>query len=439
MTDVDALIAPRPLLMVEATGDPRDAVAGKQKRHELISKLYAVSEAADRTQFAIFDEPHGYGETIRQGAYRWLSRWLRGAEPAASDLREEPIVLEPDSALSCTTTGQVKTSLGGETVSSLNRAEPARISDREPLPASREAWLAWRSRLRAEVESRIALSGAKSALQPRTLDREDRGSYILEKVVYYSEPEVYVPAVLLLPKSGSAMPAVVFANEGGKTAPGVVDNYLRPLAESGVAVLAIDPRGTGETAPAGNMENSYRSFTGDQESQFMYDALSVGTTLLGMRTRDVLGGVDYLRSRSGIDKKRISLLGQGSAGLPVLHAAALDENVRGAAITGALATYSAIVDHEIYTHRYVMFTPGVLRKYDLPDVAALVAPRPLVLINAVDQAQRPLDAERATEVFAPAGKIFDIAGARTGLRVVRAIAASDILDQYRALATMPVR
>jgi hypothetical protein len=156
----------------------------------------------------------------------------------------------------------------------------------------------------------------------------------------------------------------------------------------------------------------------------MYDSLRVGATPVGMRTRDVLRGVDYLRSRSSIDGNRISLVGQGSAGLPVLHAAALDETVRGAAITGTLATYSAIVDHEIYAHRYVMFTPGVLRKYDLPEVAALVAPR-------------PLDAERATAVFAPAGKIFDIAGARTGLRVVRAMAASDILDQYRALATMP--
>jgi dienelactone hydrolase len=274
-------------------------------------------------------------------------------------------------------------------------------------------------------------------LQPRTLDRVDRGSYILEKVVYYSEPDVYVPTLLLLPKTGSAMPAVVFVNEGGKTAPGVVDNYLRPLAESGVAVLAIDPRGTGETSPAGNTENSYRSFTGDHESRFMYDALSVGATPLGMRVRDVLRGVDYLRSRSEIDAKRIALIGQGSAGLTVLHAAALDETVGGAAVTSTLATYSAIVDHEIYTQRYVMFTPGVLRKYDLPDVAALVAPRPLLFINAVDHAQRPLDAERAAEVFAPAGKIFDIAGARAGLRVVRVIAASDILEQYRSLATMP--
>jgi hypothetical protein len=233
------------------------------------------------------------------------------------------------------------------------------------------------------------------------------------------------------------MPAVVFANEGGKTAPGVVDNYLRPLAESGVAVLAIDPRGTGETAPAGNTENSYRSFTGDHESRFLYDSLAVGATPLGMRTRDVLRGVDYLRSRSDIDAKRISVIGQGSAGLPVLHAMALDDTVRGAAITGTLATYAAIVDHEIYTHRYVTFTPGALRKYDLPDVAALVAPRPLVIINAVDEAQRPLDAERAAEVFAPGGKIFDIAGARTGLRVIRALTASDILEHYRALAMMP--
>jgi len=433
MMDVDALIAPRPLMMVEATGDPRAGVAAKQKRHELISRLYTISQAAERTSFAIFDEPHGYGEAIRQGAYRWLSRWLRGVEPAAADLEEQPIVLESDAALACTTTGQVKTALGGETVFSLNRAEAARIRDREPLPAGPEAWPDWRERLRAEVASRIALTRAGTPLQPRTLDRADRGSYALEKVIYYSEPDVYVPAVLLLPKTSNTVPAVVFVNEAGKTAPGVVDNYLRPLAESGVAVLAIDPRGTGETAPAGNAENSYRAFTADHESRLMYDSLSTGATPLGMRTRDVLRAVDYLRSRSGIDQKRIALIGQGSAGLPVLHAAALDESVRAAAITNCLASYAAIVDHEIYTIRYAMFTPGVLRKYDLADVAALVAPRPLTVINPVDQMQRPLDPDRAAEMYKPTARIFDLAGARPGLSVVSALSAADILTHYRAL------
>ncbi len=138
-----------------------------------------------------------------------------------------------------------------------------------------------------------------------------------------------------------------------------------------------------------------------------------------------------LRSkRSGIDKKRISLLGQGSAGLPVLYAAALDENVRGAAITGAPGD---LLGHrgsrDLHASLCDVHAWSVAQIRSRRTWRALVAPRPLVLINAVDHAQRPLDAERATEVFAPAGKIFDIAGARTGLRMVRAIAASDILDQ----------
>src|SRR5262249_24304881 len=158
-----------------------------------------------------------------------------------------------------------------------------------------------------------------------------------------------------------------------------------------------DPRGSGETAPAHNPESSYRYFTADNESRFLYDALSAGATPLGMRTRDVLRAIDYLRSRSGIDPARISVIGQGSAGLAALHAAALDDKARSAAISGALVSYAAIVDNEIYTHRYSWFTPGVLRKYDLPDVAALVAPRPLVIINAVDHMQRPLEPERAAK------------------------------------------
>jgi dienelactone hydrolase len=292
---------------------------------------------------------------------------------------------------------------------------------------------------RAEVEQRIALNHADSPLDAHTLDREGHDSYTFEKLVYYSEPEVYIPAVLFLPKSSQAAPAVVFVSDAGKTGPGVVDSYLRPLAESGVAVLAIDPRGTGETAPAHNPESSYRYFTADNESRFLYDALGAGATPLGMRTRDVLRAIDYLRSRPGIDSARISVIGQGSAGLAALHAAALDDKVRSAAISGTLVSYAAIVDNEIYTHRYSWFTPGVLRKYDLPDVAALVAPRPLVVINAVDHMQRPLEPERAAESYASTAKIFDLAGAGASFRSVSAGSAAEILEQYRAVFQTPKR
>ena len=123
------------------------------------------------------------------------------------------------------------------------------------------------------------------------------------------------------------------------------------------------------------------------------------------RRQDCAGSCRQLSASAG-GKRCLTCCVEWVSGLPVFNAAALDETMRGPVITGTLPTYSAIVDHEIYTHRYVMFTPGVLRKYDLPEVAALVAPLPLVSINPVDQAQRPLDAERAAVITKSGTKQF---------------------------------
>jgi hypothetical protein len=59
-----------------------------------------------------------------QEAYKWLSRWWLSEAPAPDSLVEAPAPLEPESALNCTTTGQIRTALGGETVLSLSGAEP---------------------------------------------------------------------------------------------------------------------------------------------------------------------------------------------------------------------------------------------------------------------------------------------------------------------------
>jgi dienelactone hydrolase len=433
--DVDALIAPRPLLMIEATGDPRGGVLAKQKRHQVVSHLYEISEASERTRFLITEEPHGYGETIRRAAYEWLSRWLAGSTPAPATLQEERAVLESEAALTCTVTGQVKTALGGETVFSLNAAEGARLRDREAVPQKRENIAEWQRRLRGEVSEKLALKSSRSPVNARQLGRVDKGSYVLEKVVYYSEPEVYVPGLLFLPKAQGPRPAVIFVNEGGKTAGNVIEKYLRPLAEAGTAVLAIDPRGTGETAPPGvNRERNYRGFVHDDETSLTYESLGAGVTMLGMRTYDVLRALDYLETRSDVDRSRISAIGHGSAGLLVLHAAALDERIRSVTSLGALVSYAAIVEHEIYAHRPSLFPPSVLSKYDLPELAALVAPRPLLLLNAVDQVHQRVELDRVAQTYRPTSRIFDLLRANSAFRIQHAASSQEIVESYRKQA-----
>ncbi|MGH9662670.1 MAG: alpha/beta hydrolase [Bryobacteraceae bacterium] len=429
--DVDALIAPRPLLMIEATGDPRAGVLAKQKRHQVVSHLYDISQASERTQFLITEEPHGYGESIRRAAYEWLSRWLEGRAPDAARLQEERAPLEPEAALACTTTGQVKTALGGETVFSLNRAEAARLGDRTPPPSNREGWMEWRRRLRDDVRARISLETSQTPLNARQLGHADKGAYILEKVVYYSDPEVYVPGLLFLPKGEKPRPAILFVNEGGKIAEGVVEKYLRPLVAAGNVVFSIDPCGTGETAATTNRERNYRGFVHDDESRLTYDALGAGLTVLGVRTRDVLRALDYLQTRPEIDASRISAIGHGSAGVLVLHAAAFDERIRSMASMGALVSYASVVENEIYAHRASLFPRAGLTKYDLPELAALIAPRPLLLLNAVDQVHRPVEIERAAGIYSSTRKLYELLGAARVFRIDHAASVAEALQHYR--------
>ena len=106
IADIDLLIAPRPLLMIEATGDPRPGVLAKQQRHEAIASAYQALGAADKTRFLIAEGPHGYGENMRQAAYAWLSRWWRSQTPAAENLSEPRTAMEPESALYSTKIGR---------------------------------------------------------------------------------------------------------------------------------------------------------------------------------------------------------------------------------------------------------------------------------------------------------------------------------------------
>lgn len=48
MTDVDSLIVPRPMMMLEASKGPRTEVEARQKRHEILARLYHLYRAGER-------------------------------------------------------------------------------------------------------------------------------------------------------------------------------------------------------------------------------------------------------------------------------------------------------------------------------------------------------------------------------------------------------
>src|SRR5688572_30889114 len=89
--EIAATIAPRPLLMVSATGDWTSNTL--EREYPAVRALYALQGAADRVHAVRFDAPHNYNRESREAVYAWMARWLQNA-PA--DVRREERAFTPD-------------------------------------------------------------------------------------------------------------------------------------------------------------------------------------------------------------------------------------------------------------------------------------------------------------------------------------------------------
>jgi hypothetical protein len=75
-------------------------------------------------------------------------------------------------------------------------------------------------------------------------------------------------------------------------------------------------------------------------------------------------------------------VGDGPHGVIALFAAALNERVRGVALLNTVTDYRSLAVAERYTQPFGIYAYGLLREFDLPEVASAVGPRPVLLLNA---------------------------------------------------------
>jgi len=90
--ELSATIAPRPLLMVSATGDwTKDTL---RLEYPAMQKYFALVGAPERVHAVQFDFPHNYNRQSREAVYAWMARWLKGA-PSDVKVEEKPFTPEP--------------------------------------------------------------------------------------------------------------------------------------------------------------------------------------------------------------------------------------------------------------------------------------------------------------------------------------------------------
>jgi dienelactone hydrolase len=263
-------------------------------------------------------------------------------------------------------------------------------------------WARWRQELRGTVEE--LLGGVPPATQPpfaEQLARHDEDGYTRLHLAIRGRDGVETPAYLLVPHgipAGQRRPAVLALHGHGYGKGEVVGDpgtgseqaraerrahivahnydYARRYAQMGFVVLAPDARGFGERAE------------GSEQGCHVPGVISLflGQPIAGQRLRDDMAALDYLVSLPEVDGERVGCAGLSEGGKRTLYLAALDDRVKAAVISGYYSTLKGAVGEwdKLSGWDICNYVPGLLRYADYPDLAALIAPRPLLIENATD-------------------------------------------------------
>jgi dienelactone hydrolase len=106
-----------------------------------------------------------------------------------------------------------------------------------------------------------------------------------------------------------------------------------------------------------------------------------GHSWMGVTLAEDLRVMDYLFSRTEVDPARVACLGQSMGGFRATHLVGLDGRYSAAVVSGWMSSYEEMLRDGLHAFSPPMVMPGLYPLMDLPDVASMLAPNPLMAIN----------------------------------------------------------
>ena len=276
------------------------------------------------------------------------------------------------------------------------------------VPTTRRTWEATRREVRGQLWQLLGKLPPRPRVPTvKTLSREDKGDYTLERFEFDNLAGATVPGYLLLPRNADGKsPAILYCHwHGGHYDVGKEELFRTnavpvpagpALVKQGYVVIAIDAYCFGERNGAGPGGPNEKGSAGEMTASKFN--LWVGRSLWGMIVRDDLMALDYLCSRPEVDATRIGVTGISMGATRSWWAMALDERLKAGVAVCCLTRYQDLAAAEGLKHHGIYyFVPGMLNHFDTEAVVALAAPRPLLFQSGETDAGSPVEGIRAIE------------------------------------------
>ena len=399
--DLLLAFAPKPLLVCYTTHDEGVTYSpvyeeATRNIYEELRSVYGLFGTKDRVGLFASHLPHGLDFFNRSQIYAWFNKWLDNPD-AGTDEADFDIV--PENQLNVTTTGQVLTSLGGRSVVQLNSDRGRMAFEKSPFHSYSLDGTTFRDKANDKLTELLALPKQKTPLHSRVRSSNPRKGVTIEEFQFESEPGIRIPGWFVTPSSPNTRRAtILYLTEHGGNDIVQEPGSMESLLAADYAICAISLRGLDITQP--RLPSGGPNYYGGEvhvDQRYAWTCLVMGKPVIGQRVWDAMRAIDYLVSRPDVDASQISVLGVGSAGLVALMTTFLDRRPRAVLVNRTLVSYLSIVESENYSLKHGWFVPGILREFDLPQIAAGISPRPCWILNGIDPNERVLSENSVRE------------------------------------------
>jgi dienelactone hydrolase len=295
------------------------------------------------------------------------------------------------------------------------RAETARLREQCLVDVKTlDDWKAKREIYRRQLFEMFGLEPLpeKTDLKAVITGKVEHDEFVVEKIHFQSRPHLYVTANLYVPKNiDEPAPAILYVcGHGGVKKDGIsYGNKVRYqhhgawFARHGYVCLVFDTIQLGEIE--GIHHGTYR--------YKMWWWNCRGYTPAGVEAWNCIRALDYLATRKEVDMDRVGVTGRSGGGAYSWWISAIDDRIKAAVpVAGITDLQNHVVDGCVEGHCDCMYIMNTYR-WDYPLVAALMAPRALLISNTDKDTIFPLDG--VTRVHEKVRNIYKLFGAEKNL------------------------